>query len=113
MNTTTKTKPKDAAREDATAEDGAALAAEISKLRKDLSGLVETVGRIGRERAEAIAGSETAAESLAAGEAALTGFADELRDLERDIAASTRRSPWRSIGIAVALGFLLGLFLRR
>lgn len=99
--------------DDSTAEDAAALSAELAKLREDLAGLVESVGRIGRERADALVGSEKISESLAAGEAALADFATELRNIERDITASTRRSPWRALGIAIGLGLVVGFFLRR
>ena len=108
MNATDKTKAEEAA-----AEDVSALSDELAKLRKDISALVDNVGRIGRERAEAIAGSEKLSEGLAAGEAALSDFAAELRKIEKDIAASTRRGPWRALGIAALAGLIVGLVLRR
>lgn len=105
---TTKTKAEEAA-----AENAAALSEELGKLRKDIASLVDNVGRIGRERAEAIAGSEKLSEGLAAGEAAMADFAAELRKIEQDIAASTRRGPWRALGIAALAGLVAGLILRR
>ena len=104
----TKTKAEDAA-----TEDGAALSDELAKLRKDIASLVDNVGRMGRERAEAIAGSANLSEGLAAGEAALADFAAEIRKIEKDIAASTRRGPWRALGIAALAGLIAGLVLRR
>lgn len=99
--------------EEAASEDLAALGAEIARLRAELGGLVETAGRIGRERADAIAGSVRNSESFAAGEAALADLEAKLHQIEGEIRASTRRSPWQALGIAAAIGFVFGLILRR
>lgn len=111
MNTTTTPKKSD----DKTSDDVEAITAEITRLRKDLSGLVDTVGRVGRRRAEGLAdtASSKASESMAAGEAMLADMAGELERVERDLVSATRRNPWRALGIAAASGFLLAMILRR
>ncbi len=100
-------------KEDMAKEDMAAISAEIGKLREDLSGMVESLSRIARERAETIARSEPLSQGLAAGEAALNDIAAELRALESDITRSTRRSPWRALGIAALVGLVIGFLLGR
>jgi ElaB/YqjD/DUF883 family membrane-anchored ribosome-binding protein len=98
-----------------TRDDVEAIAAEIARLRNDLSSLVETVGRVGRRRAEGLAdtAADKAGEKLAAGEAMLADLVGELERVERDMVAATRRNPWRSLSIAAAIGFLLAMILRR
>ena len=103
MNTTTKTEAKDA------------ISADIAQLRQDLSSLTDTVSKFGRKGAHEIAAiaQDSMSGKLAAGEAALNDIAHELHALEADIALSTRKNPWRALGIAAAAGFVLGLILRR
>lgn len=90
-----------------------AVTEEVSRLRSELAGLVESAGQIGRERMNAIAQDERVTRGLAAGEAAIDGATRELRALERDIAEATRAYPWRALGLAAGVGFLLGFLARR
>ncbi|TPE49407.1 DUF883 family protein [Amaricoccus solimangrovi] len=108
MNTESRTEAGQAAEQDMNA-----ITEEVGKLRSELAGLVENVGRIGRERVHAITHNETLTHGIAAGEAALDGAAKELRALEQDIADATRAYPWRALGIAAILGFLFGFLARR
>ncbi|MFQ8429851.1 glycine zipper domain-containing protein [Amaricoccus sp. W119] len=90
-----------------------AVTEEVSRLRSELAGLVESAGQIGRERMNAIAQDERVTRGLAAGDAAIDGATRELRALERDIAEATRADPWRALGLAAGVGFLLGFLARR
>lgn len=97
----------------AESEEIGTISAEVAKLRGELAGMAETVGRAARDRAEAVTSSQAVTQSLAAGEAAVADLTAELRKIEQDITASTRRSPWRALGIAALFGFAFGVFLRR
>lgn len=89
------------------------ITAEVSSLRSELAGLVESMGRMGRERVHAITHNDTVTQSIAAGEAAIDNATRELRALEQDIVEATRAYPWRALGIAGIVGFLLGFIARR
>jgi ElaB/YqjD/DUF883 family membrane-anchored ribosome-binding protein len=88
---------------------------EIAALRADLTELGTLVARIGRQRAAGLkaAAGETAAEGYAKGEQALDVVLGELRSLEDELAAATRRRPFASLGLAALFGFLLGVMFRR
>lgn len=90
-----------------------AVTQEVGRLRTELAGLVESAGQISRERMNAIAQDERVTRGIAAGEAAIDGATRELRALERDIAEATRAYPWRALGLAAGVGFLLGFLARR
>jgi ElaB/YqjD/DUF883 family membrane-anchored ribosome-binding protein len=82
------------------AERGDALTTELSALRAEVLGLAERLKATEAaavERARALAGD----------------LGDELRRVEEGVIAETRRHPWRSLGIAAAAGFVIGLVLRR
>lgn len=111
MNTTAKTKKTEAE----LSEDVDTLSADLAMVRTDIATLVDTVGRLGRSRAQGLANSASAkaSEGIARGEAALTDVADELRSIEGEILASTRSNPWRALGIAAVVGFIAGVLFRR
>lgn len=119
MEPTPKTKKAEAAAEaEALAVDvlePETLSAEIARLRADLTALGDHVARIGRARATGLraAAGKTAADGMASGEAALDDATAELQALEQQIADATRERPWRALGIAAGLGFLLSVLLRR
>lgn len=94
-------------------EGASTLSDEMGKLRSELAGVMESVTRMGRDRVHAITHNDTVTQSLAAGEAAIDGLTKELRALEHDIAESTRRYPWRALGTAGLIGFLVGFLVRR
>jgi ElaB/YqjD/DUF883 family membrane-anchored ribosome-binding protein len=96
-------------------KDVEAVTAEIRRLRSDMSSLVDTIGHVGRRRARHLADTAQgkADEGMAAGEAMLAEAQTELERIERDLATATRRSPFRALGIAAGLGFLLALIVRR
>jgi len=94
-------------------EGAGAISEEMSRLRSELAGVMESVTRMGRDKVHAITHHDSVTQSLAAGEAAIDGLTKELRALEHDIAESTRRYPWRALGIAGCVGFLIGFLVRR
>lgn len=96
-------------------KDVEAISAEIQRLRADMSSLVDTVGGVGRRRARKLADTAQgkADEGMAAGEAMLADAKTELERIEHDLVTATRRSPFRALGIAAGIGFLLALIVRR
>jgi ElaB/YqjD/DUF883 family membrane-anchored ribosome-binding protein len=88
---------------------------EISALRADLADLGKAVARIGRERAAGLksAAGAAAADGYARGEAAVDVALAELQSFEDEIAAATRRRPFASLGLAMLVGFLIGVLFRR
>ena len=52
-------------------------------------------------------------QGLEKGDAALADVTAELRSIESDIIASTKRNPFRALGTAALVGLVLGLLLRR
>lgn len=110
MATETKTDTEAASEADVAVTE---MAAEVSKLRSELAGAIENIARLGREKVEAITGSDPVTHGIAAGEAAIDGATRELRALEHDIAEATRANPWRALGVAALLGFVVGLLVRR
>jgi ElaB/YqjD/DUF883 family membrane-anchored ribosome-binding protein len=106
----TETKPTVAQKVD---DNVASITAEVSKLRSELAGVLESVGRAGRDKVHAVTHSDTVTKGVAAGEAAVDTVTKELRALEHDIAESTRAYPWRALGIAGCVGFLIGVLVRR
>ncbi len=115
MATETKTELKEAAAEAKNlAEEGAeSISQEVKRLRSELAGLVDNVARMGREKVHAITHNDKVTEGIAAGEAAIDRTTQELRALEHDIAEATRAYPFRALGIAAAVGFLIGFLTRR
>lgn len=98
---------------EAAAETSNTITEEVGKLRSELAGLVDSVAQLGREKVHAITHNETVSQGIAAGEAAIDRTTREIRALEHDIAEATRAYPWRALGIAAAVGFLLGFLTRR
>ena len=73
------------------------LAAQIDQLRRDVSGLTETLGTL----AQARAGS------------AMDGARDTAGDVAAEIDAAVRAQPALSLAMATGLGFVVGLLLGR
>ena len=97
-----------------TVQEGAeVISQEVSKLRSEIAGLVDSVAQMGREKVHAITHNEKVTQGIAAGEAAIDRTTQELRALEHDIAKATRAYPFRALGIAAAVGFLAGYLARR
>ncbi len=77
----------------ALSEDLQEIASRLSSLRKEIDGLVGSVGATGSHQAEAL--QAQASEALSAVEDAV------------------RREPLKSLGIALGAGFLLGILMGR
>ena len=101
--------------EDAAAELAEPVAAQIAALRADMAELGSMVSRIGKERAAGLkaVAERTAANGYAKGEAAVDVALAELYSLEEELAESTRRRPFASLGLAALVGFLCGVIFRR
>ena len=108
----TKTTKSEEANSDAEAD---GLSAEVAAMRKDLSELGESVTRMGKARVASLKSTarKRAAEGLETGEAALADLTAEIESLEGRIAAETRDRPFRALGIAGLIGFMLAMILRR
>jgi len=91
------------------------LSAEVAAMRQDLSELGESVTRMGKARVASLKSTarKRAAEGLETGEAALADLTAEIESLEGRIAAETRDRPFRALGIAGLIGFMLAMILRR
>ena len=77
----------------ALSEDLQEIAAHLARLRKDLDNLASSIGRTGSHQAEHV--QEQASEALGA------------------VGDAVRRDPLTSLAIALGIGFLLGILLRR
>lgn len=91
------------------------ISAEVAALRADLAELGKHVARIGKDRASSLKSAATSAanEGYAKGEAAYDVVLSELQSLEEEVADAARRRPFASLGIAVLVGFLIGVVFRR
>ena len=91
------------------------LSAEMKAMRKDLSELGDIVSRMGKARVASLRSTaqKKASDGLATGEAALADLTAEIESLEGRIAAETRDRPFRALGIAGLIGFMLAMILRR
>jgi ElaB/YqjD/DUF883 family membrane-anchored ribosome-binding protein len=111
MNTKATTKAEDEKPDAATDS----LSAEVTAMRKDLAELGDMVARMGKARVASLRSTaeKKASEGIATGEAALADLTAEIESLEGRIAAETRDRPFRALGIAGLVGFMLAMILRR
>lgn len=91
------------------------LEAQVAALRADLSKLAETIGVIGKGKAEDLKGkaAERAAEARRMSEEALDAAGRHARELETELAGRIRERPFMAIGIAAGIGFIAALLARR
>lgn len=107
----TKLKSNDAAE----TPEAEALSAEVAALRaefKTLLGKVEAVGAAAAEGAKATVRAK-AAKGIETGEAIAADLLGDWRSLDRKVVDAARDQPWRTLGAAALIGFMLGLILRR
>jgi ElaB/YqjD/DUF883 family membrane-anchored ribosome-binding protein len=78
---------------EALSEDLQRITKHLSNLRQEIDGLVHSIGRTGSHQADN-----------------LKTQADEAQGAVED---AVRRSPFAALGIALGIGFLLGILLRR
>lgn len=91
------------------------LSAELTAMRKDLSELGDIVARMGKARVASLKSTaqRKASDGIAAGEGALADLTAEIESMEGRIASETRDRPFRALGIAGLIGFMLAMILRR
>lgn len=91
------------------------LTDQVATLKKDLAGITDLLGEIGaRRKDETIAAARArAAELRARGEDTLTEAQLRAEDMQEQAYAAIRRQPGTAIGIAVGVGFLVGLLTSR
>jgi ElaB/YqjD/DUF883 family membrane-anchored ribosome-binding protein len=77
----------------ALSEDIRKITAHLARLRQELDGLAGSVGQTGVHQAEALQG--------------------QANDAVNAVADAVKRDPLTSVAIALGIGFLLGLVLRR
>lgn len=92
-----------------------ALKDQISTLRADLKALTELMGEVGKSRgSEARLKAEAKVHELRGrGEDALHEAGRKLSELEAETAGHIRTSPFQAVGIAAAVGFLIGYIGRK
>lgn len=91
------------------------LAEQMNTLRADIAQLTQTIGQMGKATGQAAA--EAARAEAAAlyqkGEAQLAALRSQAGDLAHDADALVRRHPATAVGLAVGLGFLVGMMTTR
>ncbi|EIE52856.1 hypothetical protein AL036_17310 [Salipiger aestuarii] len=92
-----------------------ALKDQISTLRSDVKALTELMGEVGKARGtEAREKAEAKVHELRGrGEDALHEAGRRLTELEAETAGHIRTSPFQAIGVAAAVGFLIGYLGRK
>ncbi|AWI83976.1 hypothetical protein CEW88_09970 [Alloyangia pacifica] len=90
--------------------DGEALSDQIKTLRADVASLAELVGDIGKRRgAEYRAAGEAKAQEVRdRGEEALREAGQRVAELENNARGQIQANPFQAIGLAAAVGFLIG-----
>jgi ElaB/YqjD/DUF883 family membrane-anchored ribosome-binding protein len=102
-----------------TLNDGTSTAREIesriASLRSEIAGLTRTVSDFGASKAGELKGAakEARAELASSAQDAIAAASKELSALERDLIVHVRKNPTQSIAIALGLGFLAALIMRR
>ena len=92
-----------------------ALKDQIATLRDDVKALTELMGDVGKSRGnEAKARAEAKVHELRGrGEDALHEAGRRLTELEAETAGHIRTSPFQAVGVAAAVGFLIGYLGRK
>ncbi|MCA0995456.1 DUF883 family protein [Alloyangia pacifica] len=108
--TATKTNGTTKTPEPSTPSDSEALSEQIKTLRGDVSALAELVGDIGKRRGAEYkaAGEAKAQEMRGKGEDALHEAGMRVAQLENDARGQIQANPFQAIGLAAAVGFLIG-----
>ncbi|WP_353472764.1 DUF883 domain-containing protein [Salipiger sp. H15] len=90
--------------------DSEALSDQIKTLRADMASLAELVGEIGKRRgAEYKAAGEAKAQEMRdRGEEALREAGVRVAELENSARGQIQANPFQAIGLAAAVGFLIG-----
>ncbi len=91
------------------------MMARAEQLRAELTRLAESIGVAGGDKIEALgADAVKRYETLrASSEDMISDLSDHLSHYERQVSEQIREKPLQSLGVAVAVGFLASLLLRR
>lgn len=91
------------------------IAAELAALRNDVAALAKSIGGYGKVRAAELRGSAEAAtdDLLESSRKALKDLRKQIDELEGELETRVREHPLQTLLIAVGLGFLLSLVIRR
>ena len=88
---------------------------QVDELRSELSALAATIADYGKSE-----GEKLKSQGLAAGEELLTrsketlnSLSMQLSSLEKDLAMQVKQKPVQTIGIAIAVGFVIAALMRR
>lgn len=93
----------------------AELSDQIAALKADIAGLAATLAAMGKAKGQAVADAarEDVAALRAKGEETAATLAQEAKDLAAEAESLLRNRPATALGIAVGLGFLVGLMTNR
>jgi ElaB/YqjD/DUF883 family membrane-anchored ribosome-binding protein len=91
------------------------IAAELTALRADVAALAKSIGAYGKARATEFRGSAEAASEdvLQSSRKALKDVRKQIDVLEGDLEARVREHPLQTLMIALGLGFVISLLIRR
>jgi ElaB/YqjD/DUF883 family membrane-anchored ribosome-binding protein len=91
------------------------LAVQIEQLRKDVSGIANSLNELGKAKTDEMAGraSDKASKITAAGRRQVEELAGTVGDIESEAARCVRAKPFQSVAIAAALGLVVGILTRR
>lgn len=103
--TSTASKSKDQAHLDPDASD---IGEQMTRLRDDLGALTKTVAEFGGNKVE-----KTGRDLAKTSQDAIDTVRAEVSSIEHDIRQTIRDKPLQAIGIAVGIGFLASLLMRR
>lgn len=87
------------------------LVADLKTVVRDSEQLLESIGSVTGEKAEAV--KEKLGESLRAARETCRRLEDKTKENLRQADATIREHPYQSIGVAAALGFVIGALVAR
>lgn len=96
-------------------ENVAEIAEQLARLREDLAGLAKSVKALGVDATDEIKAqaSRVTDEAINVSTQAAQNVRDEFSALNQSLTEQVQKKPLQSIGIAVAVGFLLAVINRR
>jgi ElaB/YqjD/DUF883 family membrane-anchored ribosome-binding protein len=100
---------------DATKDAAQDIAADIAKLREDITKLANDIAELGKQSMNTAkrAAAEGVDQLRAQGEAGMEGLRANAEDVQDQLAQTVREKPITSLAIAAGIGFLFALMTRR
>lgn len=91
------------------------LAADVARLREDISRLADDIRALGRQSVNTAkrAAAEGVEQLRAQGEAGAEGLRANYHDVEQQLTQTVREKPITSLAVAAGLGFLFALITRK